>query len=82
MQNKLLGSFSEDMFSAFKPSDLTAISKNIDTYASYAYQYKKHGENKNGTLPIRIETIAPAQFQAFSGSLNIQSTGSQESDTT
>lgn len=71
MQTKLLGSFNQDMFSAFKPSDLEAISNTIDTYASYAYQYKKHGDNKQGTIPIRIETIAPAQYQAFSGSLNI-----------
>lgn len=70
MQKEYLGSFSEDMFSAFKPSDLEAF-YSIDTYASYAYQYKKHGENKQRTIPIRIETIAPAQFQAFSGSLNI-----------
>ena len=71
MQTDLLGSFDKDMFSAFKPSDLTAISHSIDTYASYAYQYKKHGENKQGAIPIRIETIAPAQYRSFSGSLNI-----------
>lgn len=71
MQTELLGSFDNDMFSQFKPSDLEAVDKSIRSYICKVNKhYKKTGLVK-GMISNYVETIAPAQYRAFSGSLNI-----------
>lgn len=72
LQQDLLGSFNNDAFSAFKASDLSQRDENIRTYAQYAYNYKKTGQDKTAKqVPIRLETITPNQYQAFQGELTI-----------
>ena len=73
MQEELLGSFAKDMFSQFKPSDLEVADKSICSYICKVNKHYKGNGSVKEKISNYVETIAPAQYRAFSGSLNIYS---------